>query len=407
MRFLIVSHAYADFLEALYASTPDLASRNYDEQMDAYFNTLFATSDFYSRALRELGHQASEIICNNAVAQERWSWENSEIDSRDKWAAIPETVTQFPEGNNWRNHIQIVRRMLARTPVRYVKPLVQSYLRRLDSATSSRLFEIFIRQVQKEKPDVLLVQSVYAFPDRVLKILKEICRYLVGEHAATTLNDDIDWRLYDLIVSSFPPTVEFFKSRGVRAELNRLAFDPRVLALLPSVPRDVPMSFTGNFFRVHSSRLEFIEQVARRVPELHVWGNSQIPIAAGSPLRRRMRGAVWGRDMFSLLARSRLTLNHHGDVLPFANNMRLYEATGMGALLLTDWKENLGEMFEPDREVITYRDAEECADKAAFYLSPEHESERQRIAEAGHRRTMSEHTYLNRMRRLVSLIESL
>ena len=42
----------------------------------------------------------------------------------------------------------------------------------------------------------------------------------------------------------------------------------------------------------------------------------------------------------------------------YANNMRLYEATGVGALLVTDWKENLGEMFEPGKEVVAYRSPE-------------------------------------------------
>jgi hypothetical protein len=51
--------------------------------------------------------------------------------------------------------------------------------------------------------------------------------------------------------------------------------------------------------------------------------------------------------MYKILGRSRIVLNHRGDIAPFANNLRLYEATGMGALLITDWKKNLHEMLEP------------------------------------------------------------
>jgi len=66
--------------------------------------------------------------------------------------------------------------------------------------------------------------------------------------------------------------------------------------------------------------------------------------------------------MYQVLRDSLLTLNHHGDVGPYANNLRLFEATGVGTLLITDWKENLAEMFEPGKEVIVYRTPEECAE---------------------------------------------
>ena len=56
-----------------------------------------------------------------------------------------------------------------------------------------------------------------------------------------------------------------------------------------------------------------------------------------------------------------MTLNHHIDVAEaYAGNLRLFEATGVGTLLVTDWKKNLHEMFEAGKEVVTYRTPEEC-----------------------------------------------
>jgi spore maturation protein CgeB len=107
--------------------------------------------------------------------------------------------------------------------------------------------------------------------------------------------------------------------------------------------------------------------------------------------------------MFQVLKNSLLTLNHHGNIPPFANNMRLFEATGVGTLLITDWKENLHEMFEPGKEVVAYRSAEECAELIRYYL--EHEGERSAIAHAGQQRTLREHTYYQRVQELVDIIE--
>ena len=40
--------------------------------------------------------------------------------------------------------------------------------------------------------------------------------------------------------------------------------------------------------------------------------------------------------------------------------MRLFEATGVGAFLLTDFKDNLHTLFEPDREVAVWRSIDDC-----------------------------------------------
>ncbi len=84
--------------------------------------------------------------------------------------------------------------------------------------------------------------------------------------------------------------------------------------------------------------------------------------------------------------------------------MRLFETTGVGACLLTDWKENLSELFEPDAEVLTYRSAEECVEKVNYIL--EHEEERRSIAAAGQLRTLREHTFDNRAARIDEIIRS-
>jgi len=43
--------------------------------------------------------------------------------------------------------------------------------------------------------------------------------------------------------------------------------------------------------------------------------------------------------------------------------MRLFEATGSGALLLTDYSDSLNIYFEPEKEVITFKTIEEAVDK--------------------------------------------
>ena len=96
--------------------------------------------------------------------------------------------------------------------------------------------------------------------------------------------------------------------------------------------------------------------------------------------------------MYRLLAEARVVINRHGSIAgPYAVNMRMYEATGMGALLVTDNGEQLGDVFAPDVEAVSYGSARELVDRLEYYLR--NEDERAAIAAAGQTRTLRDHTY--------------
>jgi spore maturation protein CgeB len=86
-----------------------------------------------------------------------------------------------------------------------------------------------------------------------------------------------------------------------------------------------------------------------------------------------------------------------------ANNMRLFEATGVGAAVVTEAAPNLYEMFEAEVEMATYSSGEELVAKVRALLDDD--EARVRLAAAGQRRTLAEHTYADRMRELSALLE--
>ena len=110
----------------------------------------------------------------------------------------------------------------------------------------------------------------------------------------------------------------------------------------------------------HRQRIALLEAVAERY-DLKLFGSRPQALPASSPLHRCFQGEVWGADMYQVLRRSRVTLNSHIDFAgQEAGNMRLFEATGVGAFLLTDFKDNLHALFEPDREVAVWRSIDDC-----------------------------------------------
>jgi spore maturation protein CgeB len=156
--------------------------------------------------------------------------------------------------------------------------------------------------------------------------------------------------------------------------------------------------------QVHGAGVARWERLLGQVPfAVHGYGGEALP--AGSPLREAWQGEAWGLDMYAVLACAGIALNRHiAAAEGFSNNMRLFEATGVGALLLTEAAPNLHELFEAGTEVVTYTSDDELAQLVRHYL--DHPDERRAIAAAGQRRTLTDHTYAKRMVQLDAILSA-
>jgi spore maturation protein CgeB len=197
--------------------------------------------------------------------------------------------------------------------------------------------------------------------------------------------------------------VDRLRAIGVASEYFRIGFDERVLSLLGNVNRDINFSFVGGISRHHSGAIPLLEYLTEQT-NMQIFGYGANSLPKSSPIHQHHGGEIWGIDMYRALARSKITLNRHINVAENnANNMRLYEATGVGAMLLTDRKNNLHELFEIGKEVVTYSSKEEAAELVHYYL--DHSEESKKIAMAGQARTLREHTYEQRMQELVPILK--
>lgn len=392
MKILVVNTDYQDFLTWLYTEHPGLDQRTYDQQLEVRHASLFGVADFYSHNLRQCGHETHDIYANNQWLQRAWM--------RERGYAQPPAE----RGRPLSQLIEQASTLSARWPFSSFLRLFQQCSGLASSQERRWVYEILSRQIQHYRPDVLLNQDVGGIRPGFLREIKPYIKLLVGQHPAIALEMDSEFRCYDLMISSFPPTLDFFRRNGLAAELNRLAFEPRILSQLHAPGETFDVTMVGSFHEVHSSRVAFLEAllVCLDHPErVNIWAPSINHLSPTSPIRKQYKGQAWGRRMYEVLGASKMTINHHGDVPPFANNMRLYEATGVGTLLVTDWKENLSDMFVPGTEVVTYHTPEECAGVIKYYL--DNEAERAAIARAGQVRTLREHTYLHRMQELVDV----
>jgi hypothetical protein len=370
MRIVIFDTYYRQFLARTYGETPGLSGASFEEQRRHLLTLCFGTSDFYSKHLNDLGWGAVDLIGNCVPLQFAWARENGLKVSRP--------------------FLQIPHRFY-RVPV--LGPILSSM---------PGLLDVAVAQVLKEKPDILYVQDLSFFPGPVLEKIKEQVPLVVGQ-IASPLPPREFIGAYDLILTSFPHFVDQLRGMGIASEYFRIGFEERVLNVLGPVEKDIDVTFVGGISPHHSGALPLFERLAEETP-IQFFGYGADKLADGSPIRKRHHGEVWGLDMYRALARSRITLNRHiGVAGSYANNMRLYEATGVGTLLLTDAKKNLGDLFAEGTEVVAYQDADDAVQQiSALLADPQRVAA---IAAAGQRRTLGEHTYRHRMVELTGILE--
>ena len=83
-----------------------------------------------------------------------------------------------------------------------------------------------------------------------------------------------------------------------------------------------------------------------------------------------------------------------------AVNQRVFDVPATGAFLLTDYRDQVENLFEPGSEIVCYRSPEEAADLARYYLA--HPEARHAVAAAARRRILGEHSYEHRVRALMN-----
>ena len=371
MRITLLDTYHPGFLAAHYAENLGLAGKTYSKQKQHLLNQAFGTSDFYSWNLHALGHDAQDLIVNCTPLQKTWAQAHS--------VHYNTLALKLP--------LRLLRRLPALDLLSSVFP---------------GLTEIAVEQIKANQPDVLYCQDLWFLPPRKLAELRPYVKLIVGQ-IASPMPPEAYLKAYDLIMTSFPHYVPKFQAIGVASEYFRIGFDARVLELLGDVKQDLEASFVGGLSRHHGKSLPMLEYLANNTP-IKFFGYGANRLSRSSPILTRHHGEVWGMEMYRSLARSRITLNRHINVAEnYANNMRMYEATGVGTLLLTKQKDNLGKLFEVGKEVVAYSSMEEAAELIRYYIL--HPDEARIIARAGQARTLRDHSYQRRMEELIPVLK--
>ncbi|WP_289053345.1 glycosyltransferase [Carboxylicivirga marina] len=391
-RLVKITSYYKDFLSYYYNSNPKVNELNYDEQHAHLMKQRFAWSDAYAFAFNQMWYEASEIVANARPIQEQWCADNGVEHGSDK--------------------------------------------------------EILVAQLKKMQPEIIWLQDSYSFNGDFVRFLKKqipSIRLAIGNCCSPiTPQFYPDFKAFDLITVCAPYFKNLLEENGLpKCIVIPHAFDGRILKESKSdLKKKFDFLFTGSLIldqNFHKERIKLLEQLvdedldinllinlntdsskgiyARQAAYLasHLLKKSGLNIInqkvnglskvsklqffpraskVSSALRQQIKPPVFGKDMFREISRSKISFNIHGDIASdFAANMRMYEVTGMGSCLLTDWKNDLDSYFRSD-EVVAYKSLDEAKEKISYLL--QNTDELETIASRGQKRTLCEHTFENR-----------
>ncbi|WP_224982614.1 glycosyltransferase family protein [Geomonas agri] len=402
MKLLIITSSYARYLQSFYGSRPELGACTYAVQKEAYEQDAFGWSSCWRDALRPHGWDVLDIIWNVEPMQRAWARDRG----MKQWSTVD-------------------------------------------------LKQILLLQAKEFQPDLVWFDE---YDQALLHALRRdipSIRGVLGWVGSAMPKTEV-WSDLDLILSCAPESVTALQQEGYPARCFPHSFDPTILQRLDKREKSLEITFIGQLLRFndfHLQRDALLELLSRQVPlaihspsastsradhlkslvkvgvnlgmrgltklgvsEKSLRGLPLLGVVAGLtpeqcwPVNPRLRPflkpALFGLEMFQLVADSLLALNIHADSSPlFASNMRLYEVSGVGSCLVSDWKQNLHEIFEPDREVAVFRSAEECVEKVKWLL--EHRIVAEEMGRAAQRRTLENYTFAHRAPGLAGLLQGL
>lgn len=120
-------------------------------------------------------------------------------------------------------------------------------------------------------------------------------------------------------------------------------------------------------------------------------------------LRVKYRGSVdYWSEMPLVFKNSKINLNMTIPNIKSGVPLRIYDVLGAGGFLISNFQAELPMFFENEKHLVWYYNERDLFDKVNFYLT--HDSERNRIAEAGHSLVKATCSYESRLRELLGAL---
>jgi hypothetical protein len=376
IRLFKAGEIYPRYMDYFYKNEPDAVNLPYKEHYAKIMADSFYWADFWKSNLEKTGiFIVEESLPNNQILQKSWAKEHGVSYSDENW-----------------------------------------------------FYEILDSQIDEFKPDILFTNEFQIKPEYKSEIKKKhpSIKIVIGWDGILR-NDKNLFQGCDIVLSCVQDSVDYYYANGFTGYYFIFGFEPEILNRIKIREPLYDSTFVGSLYSWgHTQRLRLMAEISRKVP-FKIWASSFAPsdkkgylmeqlsrirrgkfrdLSDVARIRKINQGEAFGLKMYQILADSKITINSHIDFAgKKAANIRLFEATGVGTCLLTDWKENLKDFFEIDKEIVAFKTIDECIEKVKYLL--ENDSERRTIAKAGQERTLRDYNLEKRFGVFAEFLEKM
>jgi len=270
-------------------------------------------------------------------------------------------------------------------------------------------FMTIFQEEGKMKMNELLWHTVNSYkPDLVFFALfeeqfdKRTILRISEETPSITLNwfADDDWRFH-IFSKYWAPSFNFCTTTHRESLQNylQLGYDNIVMTQwaandaiyknLNTAEKDIDVSFVG---AAHGNRKYCLKYLENNGIHVECFGNGW------------KNGRINQDEVVRVFNRSKINLNFSASSVGLTSQIkgRVFEIPLSGGFMLTEFAPHLDQYLTPGKEVAVFESLPDLANKIRYFLL--HDEERRRIANAGYRRSLAEHTYKQRFNKIFSEI---
>jgi spore maturation protein CgeB len=305
-------------------------------------------------------------------------------------------------------------------------PLLRAQCKYMFGPVVGRVNRDLISRVKKDQPDVVFIYRGSHVYRKTLKYVKKVAPHavIVGYN-----NDDPfspfypkwKWRHfisgipeYDLVLAFRQHNLKEFKEAGAkRVELMRHWFIPERNHPVDLSDEDrqrfeCDVVFVGHY--EEDGRLDCLEEIERRGWRLRIFGPGYEwdPVIRHSRLLRKHMpvNLVWSDDYNRALCGAKVALCFFSKLNRDTYTTRCFEIPASGAVLMSEYSDDIANMYDSDKEAVFFRNTDELQTKLEFLLIDD--KLRKQIAAAGMRRVWIDgHDVVSRMKKMDEWIEDI
>jgi hypothetical protein len=274
----------------------------------------------------------------------------------------------------------------------------RAWAREMGMPEKASLAEILLAQIESHRTEVFYNLDPVLYGSDFVRRLPGCVKRTIAWRAAPS--GGADFGAYDLVVCNFPSILAAYQKQGWRTAYFFPAHDPVMNQYAKNDDRPIDVLFVGSYSRHHAKRAKLLEAIAglrnRYCVEFRLSCSrftrlAESPAGYLAPLKKHRRPRdvravsrlpVYGRDLYALLAQSKIVLNGAIDMAgKDRGNMRCFESMGCRCLLLSDDGVYPDGMV-PGATLVAYASAKDVLAKLEELLQDG--SAQKRIADAGH-----------------------